>query len=164
MLNQYLENINKLNSSDEILGYLKDFYVHLKEDTKIEGLFTHDELNSNESHVKKLILNEKTNHGTLKFEVMYFTGKKYTPTHTHPEFVIDEVVKGKLEEKIYRCTDDGKYEFVKTDIRPTNDLRLINCDQGYPHEVIGLDKLNFTYCLSMGHEKVTPICESKIID
>lgn len=163
MLNEFLQQIDQLERNQKILEHLKEMYLLLKNQTQYENLFSPDELNSTESHVKKLIINEKSKHGTLKFEVMFFTGKKYTPTHTHPEFVIDEVVNGRLKEKIYKCIGEGKYEFEREEVRNVGDLRLINCDQGYPHEVIGLDEKNITLCLSLGHDKVEPICESKII-
>tara|TARA_B100001971_G_scaffold215195_1_gene260288 strand:+ start:113395 stop:113886 length:492 start_codon:yes stop_codon:yes gene_type:complete len=162
MLEKYINQLEEIKNQEDVLSLLKELYVQLKEDTSIEDLFSEDELASENSHVKKLLLDQPTKLGNLKFEVMFFTGKKYTPTHTHPEFVIDEVVEGKLEERIYRCLGDGKYEFVKSEIRDVNDMRMINCEQGYPHEVIGKGDKNFTLCLTLGHDKVEPICESMI--
>lgn len=162
MLSESIDRINSLDKNKELLFELFELYQILKVD-KFHGVdFSEEELNSNDSHVKKLLYSLDTNHGELKFELMFFTGNKYTITHTHPEFVIDEVISGELKEKIFQCNADGTYQFVKEEVRSLGDIRKVNCNQGYPHQVIGNSKNNFTLCLTLGHDKVEPICESKI--
>lgn len=105
------------------------------------------------SHAKVLYLEELTNHGTLKFECMYFTGDCYTALHTHPEYVIDELIDGELIEDEFELRND---EYISTNQikRVDNDLRKSFDPSGLPHRVCAAKDGATTLCLSLGKNKV----------
>ena len=148
-----LDSIDSEKDSEIILDKLFELYKVLKE--LAFGIDNLGDIPAKDgcSHAKVLYLEELTNHGTLKFECMYFTGDCYTALHTHTEYVIDELIDGELIEEEFELQGD---EYVsKNKIRRVdNDLRKSFDPGGLPHRVCAVKDGATTLCLSLGKNKV----------
>lgn len=110
------------------------------------------------SHIKQRLLDIPVSPGQLTFEVMYFTGLAWTKPHLHPEYVVDEIITGRLQEHLYRVHQDGTYSGIKNRIRTAGDRRAIYDPEGFPHNVTGTESdpcIMLTLCL--GTRAVAPI-------
>jgi hypothetical protein len=85
---------------------------------------------------------------------MYFSGDCYTCLHTHPEYVVDEVIKGQLSERRYQL-DDREEATFKTDHKRAEGSFQSNYDvKGNPHTVSGFEGSCTLLSLSLGHNPV----------
>ena len=109
----------------------------------------------NQSHIKKSLLHIEREGLKLNVELIYFTGVCWTGAHTHPEYMVEEVLEGTLHEQ----------EFVSSkpllkgqqQLRNKGHYRSQFDPQGHPHNVIGYRGTSLVLCLTYGKNSVTPI-------
>ena len=104
------------------------------------------------SHLKQVFFDVPTEAGALCFELIYFTGNAWTALHRHPEYVMDEIIAGTLEEHLYQRdkTSQGNYNLIRKCQRPAEDTRVIYDPEGSPHNVRGSSDACLTLCLYLG--------------
>lgn len=159
---RYIQNIQNEKCKDKILEDLKLIFHSLKK--QVLSLGVKPLAIAGQSHAKVNYLERETIHGTLKFETLFFTGDKYTGVHTHPEFVVDEVIEGSLKEKNFEPCKNDHYHFSGTTIREASDRVEVFCDDGFLHNVCAEDEGCFSACLSLGKKKVVMISEEDLRD
>lgn len=143
----------------ERLVELQRLMTLMKRSVNFETLTQSFSKDCGESHQKEVIFETMTAQGYLCFEVIHFTGKAFTSLHLHPEYVVDEVVRGTLKEENYRL-QHGVYRKEDVVIREAGDSRQSFDPQGMPHRVIAQGGSCYTYCLSLGTHGVRAVKES----
>lgn len=68
----------------------------------------------------------------------------------------DIILKGKLKEVQYKLVN-GTYQLEQTIIRKAGDTREVYCPQLFPHNVMAIDEVCLSLCLSFGENKVKGI-------
>ncbi len=159
---KYIENIENEKCQDKILENLKIIFKVLKK--QVLELGVKPKAIPGQSHAKVNYLERETIHGTLKFETLYFTGDKFTGVHTHPEFVVDEVIEGSLKERNFEPCENDHYHFCGTTIREASDRVEVFCDDGFLHNVCAEDEGCFSASLSLGRNKVVMVPEEDLRD
>ncbi len=116
-----------------------------------------DKINTcNKSHLKLRLLELDTPRGVLKFEIIYFTGVSTTSPHTHPEFVIDEIISGTLQEEEL-ISKNGVYQVQQAHLREDKDIKAYFDPSGSPHKVKAVHGPCKSFCLSLGFNSVTSL-------
>ena len=110
-------------------------------------------ISGDNSHYKKILHQEETHEGRLTIALTYFTGRKSTGLHIHPEYIIDEVIHGQMIENLYK-KEGELYIFDRKRFRLTGDKRRIDCPMGHPHDVIAHVDPCVTLCLTMGQKEM----------
>lgn len=98
------------------------------------------------SHFKEVIYKKTTKWGDLSVEMMLFTGEEYTGFHTHPEFVVDKILEGRLIE----IDENGD-----VDHRKEGCVRSSFDPKGMPHNVKGDNGTCVTLCCYLGFNPVS---------
>lgn len=106
-----------------------------------------------ESHYKQILHESEGANGTLIIALIYFTGTKPTGLHIHPEYIIDEVVHGKMIESVYK-KDGDEYVLDKEHFRQKGERISSYCLKGAPHSVIASEGVCVTLCLVFGKNKM----------
>ena len=109
------------------------------------------------SHVKQRLLEHSVVAGRLVFELMCFTGASWTEPHIHPEYVIDEIIAGSLEEHMYQLQQDNAYHGVQQHVRSCGDRRVLHDPEGCPHRIRSADGCAVVLTLYLGTRPVQPI-------
>lgn len=151
----FLEKLEMSRTSEDILRESKVIFDYYHSQFKKNNNIVEEVINSKVSHVKELLFAQKTSLGQLKVEVIYFGNKVSTGLHIHPEFIIDEIFYGGLVESVYKKTSDGihhgpVFSPLKTERRLVGDYRISYDMDGLPHDVIGIEDINISLCLSLG--------------
>ena len=147
------ENLDLLECNEDILSEMRSLFKVAREIIiPGEDLCNIDCLEST-SHSKILYFEKETKHGVFKIEGMCFSGARFTCLHTHPEYVVDEVIKGKKKEKSYHfCEEnlsfDGEHMRAEGSFESRFDL------EGNPHKVSGLEGPCTLLSMSLGHNSV----------
>ena len=156
-----VEKINDLECKNKILDGLKRIYLFVKADINSginSGINSNIDLENinciqGESHSKILYYEKSTTHGKLKIEGMHFSGDCPTSLHTHPEYIVDEIISGKLEEKCYEI-DDNNLVQSEVNIRQENCFKAEFDPSGNPHRVTALEGPCVVLSLCLGHNQV----------
>lgn len=155
--------INKLesvNAPEEILNVMHSIFDLLKRLIGPENLFKTFLVNSFESHGKEILLKLNTKHGTLRFEKMLFCEQRETELHTHPEFIVDEILEGFLIENQFKLVNGINFEYSHTLQRNPGNLQKVFDPKGHPHKVHSLKGDCMTICLYLGHQYVERVKEN----
>lgn len=110
----------------------------------------------NESHMKKQLFQAKRGGETLKVELIYFTGLKWTEPHIHPQYLVEWVLDGEIQEQKFKL-EHGKFIDSGQNTRRAGDYRMVCAEDGHPHRVRGHDGPAFVLCVSLGTREVEPI-------
>lgn len=162
-LNEHISRLNSSTTIDETLNHLEFIFLKIKSLLMTTEDLVTPNLEMGLSHVKVNYVNQEIKQGELVFEIIYFTGDKSTGLHTHPEFIIDEIVQGSIEEINYKLTDDGNYKYCGRVIRKEKDFRTIHNVCGMPHDVCAKDSPCISYSLSLGRRCVEIIPSEKTV-
>lgn len=111
---------------------------------------------SDTSHQKKCLFQKQEHGQTLKVELIHFTGLHWTGPHIHPQFLMEWIISGTLEEQCYSHIN-GEYRANAIQVRYSNDFRMIDDPSGHPHNVRSKEGCCQVLCLSLGSTPVTPI-------
>lgn len=155
-----VKNLDKLSTSEEILESLEDIFKLTKQKVLAKNHINNIDLCDQSSHIKLLYCEKEINHGTFKIEAMQFTGVKPTCLHTHPEFVIDEVISGELVEESFAFNTDDTLTFSQRDIREEGSFKKVYDPSGNPHKVTAKGAPCITLCISLGKNIVESHSES----
>ena len=90
---------------------------------------------------------------------MHFRENKTTLLHTHPEFIIDEIISGSFRESLYMKNNKGEYELVNAETKIKGDILRVCDPSGHPHKITAIGGDCITACLYLGHEYVKLINE-----
>lgn len=149
-------------SPEDTLSILHKLYLTLRSTALSHPFFLENFENIPGSHIKDNLVRWSCPYGLLNLDALLFTGNEYTGSHTHSEYIIDEVISGSLYERKYSRTG-SKYYHCGSEIRKTDDPpRLCYDIKGLPHNVIGHQGSCSSLCLSFGHQEVHPIAEHSI--
>lgn len=157
---RFWEEINDFQNPEQVLAYLSCHFNRFKKiflkNQFLKEEFVQDLIKNSEtiSHKKKALLEESTAWGTLRLELLVFTGKKYTGPHTHPEFVLDEILNGELIEKEL-CGEGNSLEVKRDHYRKTGDWVQSFDPQGRPHNVTAINGPCLSLCLNLGKNPVS---------
>lgn len=160
-LDKDISNLNLCTSIDETLNNLDNIFMILKSSLPTLPLIKLPEMHEGLSHVKSNYLTLQTDKGELIFEVIKFTGNQSTGLHTHPEFLIDEIIEGSIEELNYKENSDGNYIYCGRDIRQVGSMRRTHTTCGLPHDVCAKDSPCISFALSLGKRSVETIASEK---
>lgn len=154
--------INKLesvNTSEEILEVMGLMFEFIKGSIGPDNLFKTFKVNSKDSHGKEILLKLNTIHGTLRFEKMLFCEQRETELHTHPEFIVDEILEGFLIENQFSM-NDLNFKYSHTVQRNPGHIQKVYDPKGHPHKVHSLKGDCLTVCLYLGHQYVEKVKEN----
>jgi hypothetical protein len=151
---QLTENLDSLECSEQILGELRDIFKIAKDIIVPKNDLRNIECLESTSHSKILYFEKETKHGKFKIEGMCFSGDCYTCLHTHPEYVVDEVIKGQLSERSYQLDDQEEATFEIEHKRSEGSFQSSFDIEGNPHTVSGLEGPCTLLSLSLGHNCV----------
>ncbi|MCB0357659.1 MAG: hypothetical protein KDD40_11655 [Bdellovibrionales bacterium] len=135
-------------STKDILHQLKSIFFSIKQDLIIPE-FSDFVFNNKSSHGKLELFKGQYVDYYLKVELIFFTGEAWTGEHTHPQFVIDEVLSGQLQEQNFKKIHN-KYQASTLLNREQGNFRAIFDKDGHPHNVIALNGPALVLCLSLG--------------
>ena len=157
MLVHELNQFSDTENNDSIINALSKIFDHLLSEYSSLNFLEMKTDVQKESHKKKILHKEETEHGLLLFEAIVFNKGNYTGAHTHSEYFIEKIVYGKLEEKQYSL-NNGCY-YLKEVITRTSEQkkRIINCPELFPHNVRAIEGNSHSFCLSLGSSKIQPI-------
>ncbi len=160
MIKSKFNELTYLSSSQEVEGWLDSLYFLIKKRVNELNLTDYPCSFEAKSHCKKTLLQRKTHLGTLSFEVMYFSEGNETGAHSHPEFILDEIIEGALEETQLEKKGNFFVSKEKKLVRSCGDKRMIyDPNEFYPHNVRAINGPCLVFCLSLGSKKVESIQE-----
>ncbi len=136
---------------------LEDIFIYFKDLIGKNVLTEKLSISKGVSHGKVSFCRIDTNHGKLRFEKMHFCQNIPTVLHTHPEFIIDEIILGSLSEECFRKNGNGLYSYQESHNRQVGDRQKVYDPFGHPHKVIAKNEDCLTACLYLGHEDVKEI-------
>lgn len=162
ILNDFIVELNSSSSTDMILKKLDIIFDFFKQYAlKLENL-GEMQVDKGASHSKMIYFERETLFGDLRFECMNFTGDCFTFLHTHPEFVVDEIIEGRLAEKIFEERENSLYFFLKTETRNEGDRRALYDQSGLPHKVCAIDGRCLSLCLTLGFQQVRKVTAGRL--
>lgn len=157
-----LSNIKKLETESEptrIFSILELIFSHIKKTLGEDLLKQRISSYQDQSHCKEIYFSLKTTHGLLRFEKIQFNLNKKTNLHVHPEYILDEVLCGSLEESLYQKTKSGCFKVSKIIRKNAGHVSKIYDPHGHPHKVESKKRQTMTACLYLGHEDVKEVQE-----
>lgn len=156
-----IAHLEKSDTPETTLAALEDIFHYLKDKVSLKPSRAPD-CTKTLSHIKDSYYTKKTKLGCLIFEVLFFTGNKFTGLHTHPEYLVDEIIQGSIEEKIYsKDKVTGKYEYQESILRSESNRRVSYRPCGLPHDVCAKEAPCISITLSLGKKSVESICQEK---
>jgi hypothetical protein len=155
-----VESLDDIRCNEKILCELENIFNSVKEFIISGKDLGNIDCVKEASHAKILYFEKETKHGTFKIEGMHFSGSCFTCLHTHPEYVVDGVISGSLEEKIYGVDSQGHHTLRESVVRDQDSFRAHFDDRGYPHKVKAIDGPCIVLSLCLGHNKVESLTEA----
>jgi hypothetical protein len=155
-----IHEMENLNLSGEILLVMEKIHHLIKVIIGEKVLLEKLPMSSSDSHAKEIFLEYPTRHGILRFEKMHFQSRIPTILHTHPEFIMDEVMAGSFMEAIFRRKSSGEYEEWKVEKRNRGETLRIHDPAGHPHTITAMEGDCITACLYLGQNYVKAIEET----
>lgn len=108
------------------------------------------------SHVKYILYEKEIGEQRLTFELIRFLPGIFTGPHTHPAYMVDSILYGKLKEVRYQKVGEI-FRIDSTLIRSEGESRSIYCPDLFPHNVMAIEEECLSLCLSFGEDFVKGI-------
>ena len=137
-------------TSQEKLSILSEMFETLKQSVDVTEILRINRWDQEfKSHVKKCLYEKAFGQNILRFELLRFNHLISTPLHTHPHYVVDEVVQGSLFEELYQ-RQNNSFQLHEKQVRTVGSRRELFDVDGSPHKVRALSQKCISLCLSFG--------------
>ncbi len=153
-LNELVIILNHSFDSKEVLNALSEIITQVKLELAPNYLCRDLKIIDGESHAKEVIFQAQCDLGILKVEKIQFISEVFTCLHTHPEYLVDEVIEGELIEREFKILINSQFQNTNTLIRPVSDRRLVYDPSGHPHIVSSSTSKCKTISVSLGFKEM----------
>lgn len=148
--------IDSTTSSEIILSLMNDLFTHLIQIIDSKTIFKNLVGAPHDSHSKILFFEEYLVHGNLRFEKMQFFKGVSTVLHSHPEYLVDEIMSGSLLEQNFEKNIYDLYTPLSSRVRQEGHrTQVYDPLNGHPHKVVAQGADCLTLCLYLGKNYVT---------